>query len=229
MYKTYIYNVKIFICINLFFYTYTTIGSMEQIFTHIYQNHLWSGGGKETVSGGGSTLNSTSFIRKIIPVILKKYNIKSMLDIPCGDFNWMKTIDFSNITYIGADIVLPLIKNNNKKYGNENRTFLHLDVTKDLLPVCDIILCRDLFLHIPFRDIIKAITNFKQSGAKYLLVDTYFAIKENKDKEADNGWRPLNLKIEPFNLPEPIETIKENVHQKLQKHLALWNLGDIKV
>lgn len=37
--------------------------------------------------------------------MLKKYSIKSILDIPCGDFSWMKKIELDGIEYIGADIV----------------------------------------------------------------------------------------------------------------------------
>ena len=39
-----------------------------------------------------------------------------MLDIPCGDFYWMKEVDLKDIEYIGADIVDELIKKNNDKF-----------------------------------------------------------------------------------------------------------------
>ena len=46
--------------------------------------------------------------------------ITSVLDIPCGDFNWMQKVDLSNIEYIGADIVEELIKKNIEIYEGKN-------------------------------------------------------------------------------------------------------------
>ena len=115
---------KLFNC--LFLFTFFFISSFsrtpEEIFTDIYLRHLW-GGGKETVSGSGSTLRSTRSIVKQIPFIIKKFNIKSILDVPCGDFNWMRKVDLSGVKYLGADIVFPMINKNNKIYGKKDRTF----------------------------------------------------------------------------------------------------------
>ncbi|MFC1841573.1 class I SAM-dependent methyltransferase [Candidatus Dependentiae bacterium] len=203
-------------------------GDMEAIFTTIYKKHLW-GGGNETVSGSGSLLKNTNNIRECIPHIIKRYNITSILDIPCGDFNWMKAVDLEGVQYIGADIVLDLINKNQSLYGDSNKIFFHLDATKDPLPKADMILCRDLFLHIPIKEVMNCVVNFKKSGAKYLLVNTYLDETKNKDKETSGSWRHLNLQIEPFNFPEPIEAIKEGVHSNYKKCLALWCLDDIDI
>ena len=64
--------------------------NLEEWFSHIYLNNRWNS--KESRSGKGSELIQTVEVRKIIPDIIKKYNIKSILDIPCGDFNYMKEI-----------------------------------------------------------------------------------------------------------------------------------------
>jgi hypothetical protein len=76
--------------------------SAEQIFTDIYDRKAWWTG--ESFSGCGSNLHPTQLIRQEIPRIIRQYNIKSMLDLPCGDFHWMKEINLE-ISYIGADIV----------------------------------------------------------------------------------------------------------------------------
>lgn len=38
-----------------------------------------------------------------------KYGVRSVLDIPCGDFFWFKEIKLDLDSYIGGDIVAPLI------------------------------------------------------------------------------------------------------------------------
>ena len=54
-----------------------------------------------------------------------------MLDIPCGDFRWMRNVDLSNTDYMGADIVNDLIQHNVEKYGREHVRFQKLNLIKD--------------------------------------------------------------------------------------------------
>jgi len=196
------------------------------IFTSIYHSDAYWGS-KETVSGCGSTLDFTKAIREKIPPLIKRLKIKTILDIPCGDFNWMKEVKLNVDQYIGADIVVELVKRNNALYEKPDRTFIHLDVTKDTLPKADIILCRDCLIHLSFDNIFKAILNFKKSGAKYLLVSTHFKIEKNKDIN-DGEYRPLNLQLPPFNFPNPIVVICESYFQEAGKSLALWKLSRIR-
>lgn len=50
-------------------------------------------GNSESKSGGGSTISSTTTLRHFLPIFFQKYNIKTILDIPCGDYNWMKMVE----------------------------------------------------------------------------------------------------------------------------------------
>ena len=72
-------------------------GSNKDIFTHIYKNNKW--GDKYSFSGSGSNLNQTKIILENLPRIINKYEIKSILDLPCGDFYWMKEYNFQDLKY----------------------------------------------------------------------------------------------------------------------------------
>ena len=73
----------------------------SEVFNEIYKSNLWHISEKrESVSGIGSSLEQTREIINTLPSILKKFEIRSMLDLPCGDFNWMRNIGFSKISYI---------------------------------------------------------------------------------------------------------------------------------
>jgi hypothetical protein len=194
---------------------------VEQVFTTVYDNNWWWTG--ETCSGCGSNLHQTQLIRQEIPRIIKKYKIKSILDIPCGDFHWMQYVDLK-IPYIGADIVKELVMSNQEKYQNEKRTFMHLDVITDLLPHADLILCRDCFVHLSYAQIWQALVNMKQSGAKYLLTTSYSNTVTNKDISA-GSWRPLNLMAAPFNFSKPLYIFNEGYER--DKCLVLWKLDDL--
>ena len=63
--------------------------------------------------GPGSTLSYTKNLREKLPELLEKYNIKSMLDSPCGLFDWMSTVKFpDNFKYTGADITSSIVEYN---------------------------------------------------------------------------------------------------------------------
>jgi hypothetical protein len=200
--------------------------SMKDIFTNIYKHNLWES--PESVSGPGSSLTQTRTIIKQLSLLIKQLQVKTLLDAPCGDFHWMKEVNPEIDLYIGVDIVSELIEENNRKYASHNRQFLNLDITHDPLPKADLILCRDCLVHFSFADIHAAISNFKKSGSKYLLTTTFTNVTRNMDIKT-GGWRPLNLEIEPFNLPKPILIINENCTEGnmayTDKSLALWELA----
>ena len=53
----------------------------------------------ETYSGPGSLLKNTNNLIEGLSLFIKEYNIKSIIDVPCGDFNYMKEINLDNVNY----------------------------------------------------------------------------------------------------------------------------------
>lgn len=200
----------------------------REIFNDIYKRNFWEDA--ESRSGIGSNLEQTRTIREQLPVLTRDLAIKSFMDAPCGDLHWMKEVDLGTETYIGCDIVDELIEDNRKKYADQNRRFLVLDVTKDAVPTVDMIFCRDLFVHLSFREIHRALENFKKSNSSYLLTTTYTKVSKNTDA-LTGDWRSLNLQIPPFNFPEPIRLINENCTERngrsADKSLGCWKISDL--
>ena len=143
----------------------------EDVFEKIYDSNFW--GSDESKSGPGSQIESTESVRESLPKLFEKYNIKSVLDAPCGDYNWMKTVEKNGIKYIGGDIVPKIVRANNKNYKDENTSFKVIDITSDEIPQVDLIICRDCLQHLSQKNAKKALKNFKESGSKYLLVTNY--------------------------------------------------------
>jgi SAM-dependent methyltransferase len=201
---------------------------LEDIFTEIYSYGGWRG--KESVSGQGSDLSHTVVVRQELPLILKELNIKTILDAPCGDFNWMKTILPDHCSYTGIDIVEELIRKNTELYGGSERSFRKLDLCSDSLPKVDLIISRDCLAHLSNKAAKLAIENFRASGSRYLLTTTYPNTARNEDTFS-GWWRPLNLQLAPIGMPEPIRLIRENPEvpkedPHFDKHMALWKLAD---
>jgi SAM-dependent methyltransferase len=161
-----------------------------EAFKTIYEKNLWKN--KETRSGRGSTLEFTRPLRLVLPAILKKLETKYLLDAGCGDFNWLKEVDLGKIKYVGCDVVESLIADNVLKYKKAKRTFIVRDLTKDVLPKVDTILCRACLFHLSNVNVVKALNNFKASGATWLLATTHPHVEFNLEIK-DGQWRRLNL------------------------------------
>lgn len=200
----------------------------NDIFTKYYKNNTWRG--KESVSGPGSDYEQTKYLIPELSLLIKNLNIKTILDVPCGDFNWMKRVDLSNVNYTGGDIVEDLIKNNSKRYASDNIKFEIIDVVNDKLKTVDLIIVRDCFVHLPQSDILKAIDNIKDSKSKYLLTTnfTWESTKNNTDIEIGQ-WRRLNLTQDPYNFKFPEKIIIEGNRQSHDhdKTMSLWKIKDL--
>ena len=173
--------------------------STQEVFTDIFQRNSWDSA--LSVSGQGSDLRQTAEIAKQLPDILRKIDAHSVLDVPCGDFHWMRNVNLSGIQYLGADIVPELICRN-QRYETENITFRHIDLLTDPLPKMDVVFNRDCLVHFSFADVRKALQNICASGGEYLITTTFPGRARNRDIPTGE-WRTLDLESEPFLLPKP--------------------------
>lgn len=201
---------------------------LEKAFTYIYANNQW--GHADSVSGHGSSLEKTRGVRERLPEILRKYEVRSVLDVPCGDFHWLKELDLTGISYTGGDIVQPLVRRAQRLYGGPGRRFITLDASADTVPKADLIICRDLLIHLPLATGMQVLQNLRASGSGLLLTTSYVFEGENRDIPV-GGWRPINLEMPPFSLPPPLESIddgdNEPALQDYGKRLLLWRVSDL--
>jgi hypothetical protein len=201
---------------------------MESTFAPFFTENLW--GDVESVSGPGSSLTSTAKLRRELPKLLQKIGARTLLDAPCGDFNWMKETQLGVEQYTGVDIIPDLITRNQKLYGNNETRFLLLDVTRDKLPRADVILCRDCLIHFSYRHVAAAIKSFKRSGSTYLLTNSYPAWNRNENIRTGD-FRPINVTLPPFNFPPPLARIDEKFQGEEVRYygkiLGLWKLSDL--
>lgn len=201
---------------------------LADVFAEIYRTNHWND--SESVSGEGSGAAQTARLEAELPGLLRAIGAKSLLDAPCGDFGWMRRVDLSGIAYTGADIVPELVEANQARYGSAERRFVALDVAADLLPAVDVMLCRDLLVHLSFVDVWRVLRNVRQSGIAYLLTTTFPAQAVNEDI-VSGDWRPLNLEHPPFSFPPPIQLLiegcTEGAGRFADKSLGLWRVADL--
>ena len=189
----------------------------KKVFTSIYKSNHWVqkddslSKSSISVSGHGSNINTNQFfnLKKIFTKIIDEKNINSVLDMPCGDFLWFyEIIKHKNIDYVGVDIVKELIEANQAKYENKNFDFINDDIVNfNTNKKFDLILIRDLFIHIQNSDIKKIKQNIKKIDFSYVALNSYNN-KINHDVVVGKH-RKVNLLIEPFNFEKPLEYFKD--------------------
>ena len=86
-------------------------------FKRIHRRNFFNG--ETSLSGRGSDEDQTKVIEDKLPKLFKSLSIKSILDIPCGDQNWIKRLDLSFLDFTGADIVPKIIEINNSNFGSD--------------------------------------------------------------------------------------------------------------
>ena len=200
-------------------------GDRVATFETIYVENRWQS--DESRSGDGSTLDQTTILRKRLPQLMRSLGAKSLLDAPCGDFNWMREVEFSSdVTYIGGEIVPALVEELRDRYGRIGRDFIQLDIVADPLPPADVWLCRDVLFHLSEADIKATLENFARSNVQYLLTTTYDFVTQNADIQS-GGFRFINLQIAPFNFGPPQHSIDDFLAPEPPRRLGLWCREDV--
>jgi Methyltransferase domain len=206
-------------------HSFAGLGLRER-FQRIHDTNLW--GAEASVSGLGSELDATAALRAELRPLLRRLQAASLLDAPCGDAGWITRADLG-VDITGVDIVPELIEALRARVARgEIQGDYHLaDITQDLLPRCDAILCRDCLVHLSFANIARAMENFRRSGAAWLITTTFPDWQRNVDCE-DGDWRALNFERAPFSWGLPVELVNENCMEAgggwRDKSLGVWRL-----
>jgi SAM-dependent methyltransferase len=199
--------------------------SLTERFSAVYKNRVWVNGRPNgSLSGFGSELANTEAVRKHIAGLLESLRTRSLLDIGCGDFTWMKEVAFPH-RYVGVDIVPTVIEANNALYSSGLRSFTVLDATRDPLPRTDTVLCREVLFHLSFVDIWRLVENVRKSGSSFLIATNDSDVKYNADI-LSGDFRMLNLRKAPFSFPSPTLSIPDN-GVLLDRTLCAWKVAEL--
>ena len=158
-------------------------------FEHIIRTNLWAAGSK---SGLGSELAATAHLRSVLPPFLARHGVRSLLDVPCGDFGWLSMVDLG-VLHRRRHRAVPRGRERAPLRRSPRRaTIPHARSHEGSLPRADLVLCRDCLVHLSFDNIERALANIRASGAMFLLTTTFLEHEANIDIE-DGDWRMVNL------------------------------------
>lgn len=100
-----------------------------------------------------------------------------------------------------------------------------LDATCDRLPKADLVICRDLLIHLSLADISRVLNQVVGSGSGWFFATHFGDVGRNEEIESGD-FRPVNL-CAP--LPRPLEVISEQSLMAEGKFpdraMALWPIA----
>lgn len=86
-------------------------GPYEEKFERIYQEKIWGSSEEDDgFSGGGSLLQYAFLFHEYLTRFLQDHQIRSVVDLGCGDWTFAKWINWRGIDYIGYDVVGSVIE-----------------------------------------------------------------------------------------------------------------------
>jgi hypothetical protein len=188
-------------------------------FTLVHDHNLW--GADESRSGWGSCrgAQSVAVAKAALRKAVTEHGVRSIHDIPCGDFNWMPDVlaEFGDVGYIGFDIVRAALHRNRDRRPDVE--FRWLDITAKAPPAADLIFCKDLLNHLSDADVRRAIANMRRSGSTYLLASNNSGYENSALPDHPAGSRHLDVTAPPFCFRAPLWTLGE--------YMSFWRLADI--
>ena len=158
--------------------------------------------------GPGSNEDRIIPFKEEFPEIIKKYLIGSVNDAGCG-LGWIKAECMKlGVKYSGFDI-LP-------REGAKV-----LDITSEVMPKADLIICRDVLFHLTNDLIEDALGDFKKSGI-YLLATSHYGVSNETRPDSYEGHIINNFVDLEKILGTPLDKIEEPIDNR---YMGIWKLN----
>jgi hypothetical protein len=188
-----------------------------------YRSGGWvHGEGQESRSGIGSSAAVTTGLLDRIGAAMKHLGARSLVDVGCGDWNWMKRSSLE-ADYIGIDVV-PEVIEANQHYARPGVRFAVANAIEGPIPAADAALCREVLFHLSFADALAVVKTIK-AAARYLLATTDLDIWFNSDIQTGD-FRRINLLRRPFGFPSPLGLIPDGGLVPA-RYLGVWETASL--
>ncbi len=190
----------------------------EESFTKIYKKNIWGSG-----SGTGSKMsrNNRKYI-ELLESIMDRYEINTICDVGCGDWEFSQHIDFGDRKYVGVDCVSHVVKEVQDKFGKTrpNTQFMHKVIGDDFIPKgYDLIIIKDVIQHWTDEDIMNYFTQILDNNTYVFSTNGYKFMRDPsknklKQRNIQNAYRYHPVSIEKY----PLNQFKDYVKERQTYH-----------
>lgn len=162
--------------------------SVEDTFARIYANNAWGGERGEYSSGSGSADDVTQSYVALVRNFVQERGIRSVADLGCGDFRVGRQLLAPGLSYVGVDIVQPLVARNQREFGDEGVRFEQRNLMEDELPQAQLGLLRQVLQHLSNAEVERVLANCKRY--RYLLVTEHLPVGDDAVPNLDKPHGP---------------------------------------
>lgn len=169
----------------------------QAAFEAIYEKDDWGAG-----SGPGSHPYFTIEYRAFIQRFISMNGIGSIVDVGCGDWQFSRFMDFGAASYLGLDVVRPVVERNQQIYGSSRIRFDLMPSDLSTAPGGDLLLVKDVFQHLPDQDIFEMLKSVVPRFRFALITNSYEKIDtaQNIDLANHGAFRCLDLTAAPYHV-----------------------------
>jgi SAM-dependent methyltransferase len=164
-----------------------------KVFEEIYANNAWTNG-----SGPGSHPAACRPLIKLLNRFLAENAIASVVDFGCGDWQFMSKINLGGRSYIGLDVVDDLIDVNRSRHGSRDVIFARTPMDLTLLPTADLLILKDVLIHLPNDFINDLIRQFGKYKFIISVNNSSRAVDKYNNDIPVGEFRPVDLSCAPF-------------------------------
>jgi hypothetical protein len=186
---------------------------MEKTFTYIYEEQVWGNNNNNEYngsSGSGSSINynKDSYI-PFLQNFIKNNNIKSIVDLGCGDFICGSLIYGDlDVSYTGYDIYKKIIDYNSKTKSSSKYNFEHLDFynNKENIKNSELFILKDVIQHWSLYNINNFLSYLiDNKKCKYILICNCCNQTKDNTNIATGDFRPLSCEFLPLKKYNPVK------------------------
>jgi SAM-dependent methyltransferase len=158
------------------------------------ENSHWGGH-----SGDGSLPYWTLEYRTFLERFIHMNDIRSVVDIGCGDWQFSRFINWSGVQYWGFDVVPSVVEKNQRRFGSDNVNFAVMPEDFAQIPAADLLIMKDVLQHLPDNEIVRHRNDLFSRYPRCLLSNSYRKLDTPRNTNISYGdFRCLDLNAEPY-------------------------------
>lgn len=172
---------------------------IQERFEEIYARNEWLYG-----SGEGSLLAHNLSYIAFLEGFLAEYQIKSVVDLGCGDWQFSEFVNWGDVSYRGYDVVSQIIAANDERFSDDDTKFILYSGEPSELPSADLLIAKDVLQHLSdarVAEVLRHLPRFRYA----LVTNSLDPHGETINRDTpDGGGRYLDITKPPFNIEAEI-------------------------
>jgi len=150
-------------------------------------------------SGGGSDPYWNIDYRAFLERFIRLNDIRTIVDIGCGDWQFSRFLNLEGVRYHGFDVVRSVVERNRARFASDMVSFDEMPADFAAVPDADLLVMKDVLQHLPDAEIMRHKHDLFSRYPRCLLSNSYRKIDTPTNIDIGvGGFRSLDLNAAPY-------------------------------